>query len=63
MELHQRNPELDKMVKRACQERFEEIHGHKKFMEVFGKSYLMHDEDKKEFFEFMNSLVEGKRKE
>lgn len=40
MELHQQNPELDRMIKRACQERFEEIHGHEKFMRIFGKSYL-----------------------
>jgi len=40
MELHQQNPELDMMIKRVCQERFEELHGHQKFMEVFGKSYL-----------------------
>lgn len=40
MELHQQNPMLDLMVKRACQERFEELYGHEKFMEVFGKSYL-----------------------
>lgn len=40
MELHQQNPTLDLMVKRACQERFEELYGHEKFMEVFGKSYL-----------------------
>lgn len=51
------------MVKRACQERFEELYGRKKFMEVFGKSYLMHDEDKAEFFKFMDSLIEGRRKE
>lgn len=63
MELHQQNPELDMMIKRACQERFEELYGRKKFMEVFGKSYLMHDEDKAEFFKFMDSLIEGKRKE
>ena len=40
MELHDRNKELDKMLRRACQERFEEIYSHEEFMEVFGKSYL-----------------------
>ena len=40
MELHDRNKELDKMIRRACQERFEEIYSHEEFMEVFGKSYL-----------------------
>jgi len=40
MELHQQNPELDRMIKRACQERFEEIYSHEEFMEVFGKNYL-----------------------
>lgn len=40
MELHQKNPELDRMIKRACQTRFEEIYSHDEFMNVFGKSYL-----------------------
>ena len=40
MELHQRNPALDRMIQRACQERFEEIYSHEEFMDVFGKSYL-----------------------
>ena len=40
MELHDRNKDLDRMIERACQERFEELHGHKKFMIVFGKNYL-----------------------
>lgn len=34
------NTELDKSLKEECQRRFEEIHGHKKFMEVFGRNYL-----------------------
>lgn len=34
------NPELDMGLKRAAQTKFEELHGHDKFMEVFGKSYL-----------------------
>lgn len=40
MELHQRNPALDKMIKRTCQEAFEQKHGHEIFMRVFGKSWL-----------------------
>ena len=40
MEIHDRNKELDKMIKRACQEKFEEIYSHEEFMEIFGKSYL-----------------------
>lgn len=40
MELHDRNKELDRMIQRSCQERFEEIYSHQEFMEVFGKSYL-----------------------
>ena len=40
MELHDRNKELDKMLQRTCQERFEELHSHEEFMKVFGKSYL-----------------------
>jgi hypothetical protein len=34
------NKELDLKLKRECQERFEELYGHEKFMEVFGKSWL-----------------------
>ena len=40
MELHDKNKELDKMLKRICQERFEEIWSHDEFMRVFGKNYL-----------------------
>ena len=40
MEIHDRNKELDKMIKRACQERFEELYSHEEFMSIFGKSYL-----------------------
>lgn len=40
MELHDKNKALDKMLRRACQERFEEIWGHDEFMRVFGKNYL-----------------------
>ena len=40
MELHDKNKALDRMIEKACQERFEELYGHQKFMEVFGKSYL-----------------------
>lgn len=40
MELHQRDISLDRMIQRTCQERFEELYGHEKFMAVFGKSYL-----------------------
>ena len=40
MELHDRNKALDKMLRRACQERFEEIHSHDDFMRIFGKSYI-----------------------
>lgn len=34
------NRTLDLALKRDAQERFEQLHGHDKFMEVFGKSYL-----------------------
>lgn len=40
MELHDRNKELDRMIERACQERFEELYGHDAFMRIFGKNYL-----------------------
>lgn len=31
---------LDLYLKRKCQKRFEEIHGHEKFMTIFGRNYL-----------------------
>ena len=34
------NKELDLTLKAVCQERFEELYGHEKFMEVFGRNYL-----------------------
>ena len=40
MRLHDEDKELDKMLKRICQERFEELYGHEQFMDIFGKSYL-----------------------
>lgn len=40
MELHDKNKELDRMLQRACQEKFEDKYSHEEFMEVFGKSYL-----------------------
>ena len=40
MGLHSCNTKLDNGLKRLCQERFEKLYGHEKFMEVFGKSYL-----------------------
>lgn len=40
MEVHDRNKELDRMLQRACQTRFEEIYSHEEFMTVFGKNYL-----------------------
>lgn len=39
------NPGLDRRLKRECQEEFEALYGHRKFMEVFGKSYLSGDAD------------------
>ena len=40
MDLHQRDPELDRRIKRECQEAFETLYGHEKFMRIFGKNYL-----------------------
>lgn len=40
MDLHSRGTGLDRRLKRECQEAFEAIHGHDRFMEIFGKSYL-----------------------
>ena len=40
MDLHSRDAELEKRLKRECQMAFEEKYGHEKFMQVFGKSYL-----------------------
>lgn len=34
------NRELDLKIKKEMQEAFEKVHGHDKFMEVFGKNYL-----------------------
>lgn len=34
------NHDLDLRLKRQCQEAFEKLHGHDKFMEVFGKSWI-----------------------
>lgn len=40
MMLHQTDPELDRRIKRECQQAFEARYGHDRFMQVFGKSYL-----------------------
>lgn len=40
MDLHQQDTDLDLRLKRECQEQFETLYSHEKFMEVFGKSYL-----------------------
>lgn len=37
--VHQ-NRDLDIRLKQQCQERFEKLYGHNKFMEVFGKSWI-----------------------
>lgn len=34
------NPDLSMRLKRECQQKFEELYGRDKFMEVFGKNYL-----------------------
>lgn len=34
------NLDLDRRLKQECQEKFEELYGHDKFMSVFGKNYL-----------------------
>lgn len=44
MELHDRNKEIDYMLKRECQKAFEKRFGRKTFMRIFGKSYLLEDE-------------------
>lgn len=40
MDLHDRNKTLDKILRRTCQERFEETHSREMFIDIFGKSYL-----------------------
>ena len=40
MAAHDRQQDLLMQLRRECQERFEELHGHEKIMEVFGKNYL-----------------------
>jgi hypothetical protein len=37
---HDSNQELLTQLRQECQEKFETLYGHEKFMEVFGKSYL-----------------------
>lgn len=34
------NSQLDRQLKQLCQMEFEKIHGHEKYMAVFGKNYL-----------------------
>jgi len=34
------NRETDLRLKRECQQEFESLYGHEKFMEVFGRSYI-----------------------
>ena len=34
------NREQDLRLKEECQKRFEELYGHEKFMQVFGRNYL-----------------------
>jgi hypothetical protein len=45
MDLHERNPGLDRDLKDLCQRRFEELYGHEKFMAVFGKNYIREEKD------------------
>ena len=40
MAAHDRQQELLYQLRRECQERFEERHGHETFMAVFGRNYL-----------------------
>lgn len=39
-ELHDRDKNLDREIEARCQARFEELYGHDKWMEIFGKNYL-----------------------
>ena len=34
------NKDLDRKLKQEIQEKFEELYGHDKFMEVFGRNYI-----------------------
>ena len=34
------NKELDRKLKQECQMKFEQLYGHEKFMNVFGRNYL-----------------------
>lgn len=40
MALHGGDSTLAYGLRRACQKRFEELYGHDKFMQIFGKNYL-----------------------
>ncbi|MEN6487271.1 MAG: hypothetical protein ABFD66_00055 [Smithella sp.] len=37
------NKALDLTIKQDTQKRFEQLHGHKKFMEIFGRNYLQEE--------------------
>ncbi len=39
------NPRLEEQLRQICQMRFEELHWHDKWMEVFGKNYLERTKD------------------
>lgn len=40
MSAHFSDSKLLYALRRACQKRFEELYGHDKFMQIFGKNYL-----------------------
>ena len=40
MAAHSTNPELLTQLRQECQEKFEDLYGHEKFLQIFGKSYL-----------------------
>ena len=44
MAIHQRDTDILNDLKQICQYRFESLYGHEKFMQVFGKNYIMEDE-------------------
>lgn len=40
MEVHNGNTALDHMLKRVCQEAFEQKYSHEQFMSIFGRNWL-----------------------
>ena len=45
MELHDKDKKVDRYLKRECQKAFEERYSREKFMTLFGRNYLMEEDE------------------